>query len=69
MTLSPDDIARSIATMGRSDQYDVAVLGERDRMEPVAYAQAGATWWLENLHDKRGAFDEVLALVRSGPPR
>jgi hypothetical protein len=38
-------------------------------MEPAAYAQAGATWWLENLHDKRGAFDEVLALVRSGPPR
>jgi probable F420-dependent oxidoreductase len=68
MTLSPDDIARSIATIGRSDPYDVAVLGERDRMEPVAYAQAGATWWLENLHDKRGTFDEVLALVQQGPP-
>jgi probable F420-dependent oxidoreductase len=69
MTLSPDDIARSIATIGRSDEYDVAVLGERDRMDPVAYAQAGATWWLENLHDKRGAIDEVLALVQDGPPR
>jgi probable F420-dependent oxidoreductase len=69
MTLGPDDVARSIATIGRSDQYDVAVLGERDRMDPVAYAQAGATWWLENLHDKRGPLDEVLALVQQGPPR
>ncbi len=69
MTLSPDDIARSIATIGRSDQYDVAVLGESDRMDPTAYANAGATWWLENLHDKRGALDEVLALVQKGPPR
>jgi hypothetical protein len=68
MTLRPDDIARSIATIGRSDEYDVAVLGERDRMDPVAYAQAGASWWLENLHDKRGALDEVLALVQQGPP-
>src|SRR3989441_4243139 len=69
MTLSPDDIARSIATIGRSDQYDVTVLGESDRMDPTAYANAGATWWLENLHDRRGAFDEVLALVQKGPPR
>jgi len=69
MTLSPDDITRSIATIGRSDPYDIAVLGERNRMEPAAYAQAGATWWLENLHDKRGALDEVLALVQQGPPR
>ena len=68
MTLSPADIERSIAAIGRSDQYDVVVLGERDRMDPVAYAQAGATWWLENLHDKRGSFDEVLALVQHGPP-
>ena len=69
MTLAPDDIARSIAAIGRSGDYDVAVLGERDRMDPVAYAQAGATWWLENLHDKRGSIDEVLALVQQGPPR
>ena len=69
MTLSPEDIARSIATIGRSDQYDVAVLGQRDRGDPVAYAQAGATWWLENLHDERGSVDEVLALVQQGPPR
>ena len=68
VTLSPDDITRSIATIGRSDGYDVAVLGESDRMNPGAYAQAGATWWLENLHDKRGGVDEMLALVQQGRP-
>ena len=68
MTLSPADIARSIATIGRSDQYDVAVLGESDRMDPLAHAQAGATWWLENLHDKRGSPEDVLALIAAGPP-
>src|SRR6266581_5786086 len=66
MTLSPDDIARSIATIGRSDSYDVAVLGEGERGEPAAYAEAGATWWLENLHDRRGSIDDVLALVQKG---
>jgi probable F420-dependent oxidoreductase len=68
MTLSPDDIARSMAMIGRSDDYDVAVLGHRDRGDPAAYAEAGATWWLENLHDGRGSTDEVLALVQRGPP-
>jgi probable F420-dependent oxidoreductase len=67
MTLSPDDIARSITTIGRSDQYDVAILGERERGDPLAYAEAGATWWLENLHEKRGTLDEVLELVTAGP--
>ncbi len=69
MTLSPDDIARSIAVIGRPDDYEVAVLGQRDRGDPAAYAQAGATWWLENLHDERGSINEVLALVQQGPPR
>jgi alkanesulfonate monooxygenase SsuD/methylene tetrahydromethanopterin reductase-like flavin-dependent oxidoreductase (luciferase family) len=68
MTLSPDDIARSIAAIGRSDAYDVAVLAERERGDPAEYAEAGATWWLENLHDKRGSIADVLALVQKGPP-
>jgi alkanesulfonate monooxygenase SsuD/methylene tetrahydromethanopterin reductase-like flavin-dependent oxidoreductase (luciferase family) len=68
VTLSPDDVARNIAAIGRSDQYDVAVLGESDRMDPPAYAHVGATWWLENLHDKRGSFAEMLGLVEQGPP-
>jgi hypothetical protein len=68
MTLSPADVARSIDAMGRGDGFDVAVLGERERGDPQAYERAGATWWLENLHDHRGSSDEVLALVTAGPP-
>lgn len=69
MTLSPDDIARSIEQIGRGDDFTVAVLGQSDRGEPAAYEQAGAHWWLENVHDMRGSVDDVLALVGQGPPR
>ena len=44
-----------------------AVLGQSDRGDPAAYERAGATWWLENIHDTRGSIDEVLALVTAGP--
>lgn len=67
LTLSPDDVARGIATIGRGDGYDVAVLGEAGRGDPNAYARAGATWWLENLHDRRGDRAELLELVETGP--
>lgn len=67
MTLSPDEFARSIETIGRSDGFTVAVLGRSGSADPRAYEAAGATWWLESVHDKRGTFDEMLALVRAGP--
>ena len=67
MKLSPDDVRRSVETIGRSDRYDVAVLGERERGDPAAFEGAGATWWLENLHDGRGSFDDILRLVSAGP--
>ena len=68
MTLSPEDIARSIEQIGRDDErFDVAVLGQSDRGDPAAYERAGATWWLENVHDMRGSLDDVLALVGAGP--
>jgi probable F420-dependent oxidoreductase len=50
------------------DSADVAVLGQSDRGDPADYANAGATWWLENVHDMRGSRDDVLALVGAGPP-
>jgi probable F420-dependent oxidoreductase len=72
MTLAPDDVARSIAAIQErreaNGEFDVAVLGQRDLGEPAAYAEAGATWWLENVHDMRGAPEEMLALVEAGPP-
>jgi hypothetical protein len=67
MTLSPGDVRMSVETIGRTDVYDVAVLGERERADPADYERAGATWWLENLHDERGSLDDVLQLVAAGP--
>jgi hypothetical protein len=49
---------------------DVAALGYSvtgARGVHAAYAAAGATWWLENLHERRAPFEEMLARVRAGP--
>ena len=67
MTLTPEDVARSVERIGRGDDFEVGVLGQSDRGKPQEYAAAGATWWLENLHDMRGTLDEVLTLVAAGP--
>jgi probable F420-dependent oxidoreductase len=69
MTLSPDDVARRIERIGRGDDFDVAVLGQNDAGDPSAYDAAGATWWLENVHDRRGSLDQMLRLIAAGPPR
>lgn len=68
MTLTPDDVARSIERLRRSDDFDVAVLGQNDMGDPSAYEAAGATWWLENIHDRRGTTGEMIKLVEAGPP-
>jgi probable F420-dependent oxidoreductase len=69
MTLSPEDVARRIERIGRDDEFDVAVLGQNDAGDPAAYEAAGATWWLENVHDRRGSLEEMVAVVAAGPPR
>ena len=71
-SLSPDDVRRSVesirAARTSAAPFDVAVLGQADRSEIAAYGDAGATWWLENLHDGRGTLGDVRALVEAGPP-
>jgi probable F420-dependent oxidoreductase len=57
--VSPADVAAGLS-LGMSD---VAVIGEGD---PEPYAEAGATWWLENIHDTRGTPEEMLRLVSAG---
>ena len=72
MRLLPEDVAQRVAVIrgARDDAvFDVAVIAQQQWAEPAAYAEAGATWWLESIHDMRGAFDELLAIVRAGPPR
>jgi alkanesulfonate monooxygenase SsuD/methylene tetrahydromethanopterin reductase-like flavin-dependent oxidoreductase (luciferase family) len=54
-----DDTQKEIAVMGYSEPADHALHD--------AYADAGTTWWLESLHDRRGSRDELLARVAAGP--
>jgi alkanesulfonate monooxygenase SsuD/methylene tetrahydromethanopterin reductase-like flavin-dependent oxidoreductase (luciferase family) len=63
MTMTPDEIREQaiedVAVMGYSGPADDAV--------HAAYAEAGATWWLESLHDRRASLGELLARVSAGP--
>jgi alkanesulfonate monooxygenase SsuD/methylene tetrahydromethanopterin reductase-like flavin-dependent oxidoreductase (luciferase family) len=67
MTLSAEELAErahelsgiEIAVIGYSDATDDALRAE--------YARAGAMWWLESIHDRRGSFEELLARVEQGP--
>jgi alkanesulfonate monooxygenase SsuD/methylene tetrahydromethanopterin reductase-like flavin-dependent oxidoreductase (luciferase family) len=72
MTLSSDDVRESIEVIHGArtadGPFEVAVLGESGGGEPAEYGAAGATWWLENVHDRRGSPEQMLALVEAGPP-
>jgi len=67
MKLGPDALAEAAAGLG---EIEIAVTGysaPQDAELRAAYARAGATWWLESVHDRRGSFDELLARVAAGP--
>jgi hypothetical protein len=34
---------------------------------PRTCEEAGATWWLENVHSLQGTLDEMMARVAAGP--
>ena len=69
MSMSPETLAEHVAGLGRSDPFDVVVHGFSDKADPGAYTAAGATWWLEDLHDMRAPFPDLLSLVANGPPQ
>jgi len=69
MTMSPEELATNVRGIGRDQSLDVAFNGYSDPGDNVhLYADAGATWWLENLHDLRGDVDALVARVEAGPP-
>ena len=77
MITPPADIAAGVATItalraaGDDAPFDIAVTGtSAGPSDPVtsAYAQAGATWWLEHVHGRRGSHASMLARIRAGPP-
>jgi alkanesulfonate monooxygenase SsuD/methylene tetrahydromethanopterin reductase-like flavin-dependent oxidoreductase (luciferase family) len=75
MDKDPGRIAEMVAEIRRHRTADtpfaVAVDGYSepgDPRLPHAYEAAGATWWLESIHGKRGSLDEMIARVEAGPP-
>ena len=71
MTMTPAEFARKVELIGRAD-VDFACNGYSspdDAALCAEYADAGATWWLENLGDRRFAPDELLDRVVAGPAR
>jgi alkanesulfonate monooxygenase SsuD/methylene tetrahydromethanopterin reductase-like flavin-dependent oxidoreductase (luciferase family) len=70
VTVGPDELAERVASIGRGAPFDVAVTGVSVAGHPGLrdeYAAAGATWWLESLHDLRGNLDAMLSRIADGP--
>ena len=72
MMMTPSELARSVETLGRGAGFDVACNGYSsadDTALVVEYEDAGATWWFENVGDRRFDPEGALARVRAGPAR
>ncbi len=75
MVVPPARVAANAAEIAGlradGDPCDIAVIGvSADAGDPIvsAYAEAGATWWLEHIHARRGSHDSMLARIEAGPP-
>lgn len=74
MTVEPADIERSIGTIRdhreANGQFEVAVQGYSNPDDTdlvMAYKSAGATMWLEAIHDIRGSLEEMTERIKAGP--
>jgi len=74
--ITPEDLARSKAYLEtqrmKSAPIEIALEGKSEPGQTAlleSYAEAGVTWWLENLSGLRGSFDELLARIDAGPQR
>lgn len=73
--MSPAQVADKVAFIQQyregTGPYEVVFAGysqPKDRGLVSEYQSAGATWWLESLHDIRGSFAEMLERAKGGPP-
>ena len=68
-----DQVGAERSALGRAGEaFDIAVFGFSDPGDAAlvrAYADRGATWWLESLSSMRGSLDELLVVIERGPPR
>jgi alkanesulfonate monooxygenase SsuD/methylene tetrahydromethanopterin reductase-like flavin-dependent oxidoreductase (luciferase family) len=74
MVMSPEEVADGLTTIQglreATTPFAVAIYGYSEPGDSTLrdeYAEAGATWWLEYVHDERGRVSEGLARVEAGP--
>lgn len=74
IVMSPADLAAKLSVVqshrAAGGPFDVVFMGystPADGALAREYADAGATWWLEQLHDMRGSAEEMLARTKAGP--
>ncbi len=72
----PDQIARQAAYIRQhritEAPFDIAIDGASEAGETALareYEEAGATWWFEILHLRRGPLRELEQRIRAGPPK
>jgi alkanesulfonate monooxygenase SsuD/methylene tetrahydromethanopterin reductase-like flavin-dependent oxidoreductase (luciferase family) len=68
---SLEAIAKVRAELG-DRPYDIVIEGEGSEHSPAAWADAGATWWIESLWGAIGQAEPGLAALdrlRDGPPK
>ena len=69
--VSLESIAKVRAELG-DRPYDIVIEGEGSEHSPAAWADAGATWWIESMWGAMGRAEPGLAALdrlREGPPR
>jgi probable F420-dependent oxidoreductase len=76
MTVAPDELEGMLATIRAArtaeEPFEVVVHGFSEAGQPgipSSYEAAGATWWLEDVHDRRGSADAMLERITAGPAR
>jgi alkanesulfonate monooxygenase SsuD/methylene tetrahydromethanopterin reductase-like flavin-dependent oxidoreductase (luciferase family) len=76
ITKTPAQIAKQAAYIHQHRQgnapFDIAVDGVSQAGESTLireYAQAGATWWFEIIHQLRGTQAELEQRIQAGPPK
>ena len=75
MVMSPDELAAKVGEIERQRAadapFDVVVFGYSEANGGSLqddYERAGATWWLEYFHDRRGDLARTIDRIRAGPP-
>jgi alkanesulfonate monooxygenase SsuD/methylene tetrahydromethanopterin reductase-like flavin-dependent oxidoreductase (luciferase family) len=70
IVVGPDEIRSRVELISRGPEFEVAVVGisePADHQRRNDYREAGATWWLECVHDLRGPLPAMLDRIKAGP--